>query len=177
MRYELLPTKVSIAFYTRPDWAASRHKLQATIVGWLCNTSIHHCGIMISRDDNTIVLASDKYHRARFIDQEPYHQRIMKPVLVIDLGELNLSVKQLTDYMKEPYKGDARSLIFWFFIARFVFPGLTPKSCSTLSCQLLRIAGYEIKDCGTPIELYKEIQDKGKIKTWKEFAKENNLRS
>jgi hypothetical protein len=175
--YESLPTKVSMAFYTRPDWAASRHKIQAKLVGLFCNTSIHHCGIMVSREDKTIVLASDKYHRAKFIDQEAYHQRIMKPVMVAELGTLNLSIKQMTDYMKEPYKGDARSIAFWFFIGRFLFPSLIPKSCSILSCQLLRIAGYHIKDCYTPIQLYNEVKKTGTIKSWQEFAEDNQLRS
>ena len=177
MKYELLPTKVSIVFYRAPKQMAINHRIISFLISALSHADLHHSGIMLQRDDNSIILAANKYHRAKFIDQEGYHRRVVKPAIVVELGELTLSIKQLIAFIKEPYRGDDRRLLFYTLIGQFLFPGITPKSCSILSCQLLRIAGYHIKDCFTPIQLYNEVKTKGTVKSWQEFAEDNNLRS
>lgn len=177
MRYEPLLTKVSVAFYAKPENMTIRERIISLLISLLSNADIHHSGIMLSRGNNCIMLAANKDHKAKLIDQSIYHRKVRKPTVVIELGEFHVSIKQMIDFLKEPYKGDVRSLLFWSLVGRFLLPGTVPKSCSILSCQLLRIAGYHIKDCYTPIQLYNEIQNKGTVYSWQEFAKENDLRS
>ena len=167
--YELLPTKVSVAFYNRSsDW-------RGKIMDVLCLTNIHHCGIILHRKEGEVVLASDKTHIAKFVDAAFFHKHAYQPLAVLDLGESLVSLQQLTDFLyshekmawttKEPkprecdysYIGDARSIIFWFFVGRFIFPKLLPPSCALITCYLLRLCGFKIGNYVEPKTLYKEL--------------------
>jgi hypothetical protein len=185
MKYLTLPAKVSIAFYTRPDWSDKRYtkkrlknlRRAGFWINIFTKTNLHHCGIMLNRGENTVVLAADKYHRVKFLDQEPYHQKVMKPLCVVEVGEADVSLVQLADFLKEPYKGDARSLIFWYLFGKRFLPLLTPKTCSVISCYFLRMCGFHYSNCISPRDLYEELLSKGcSVKTWEEFATENKLR-
>ena len=185
-KYLMLPATVSIAFYTRPDWNTknySNKKIKSLRrlgfwIGLITRTPMHHCGIMISREEDTVILAADKYHKVRFIDQEPYHQRVMKPFCIVEVGECEVSLCQLSDFLKEPYRGDARSLVFWYFGGKRLFPLLTPKTCSVIACYFLRLCGFRYSNCISPKDLYKELMSNGCVsKSWEDYASENNLRS
>jgi hypothetical protein len=177
-QYLMLPAKVSIAFYTRPDWVSGLRKVQCELIKVLEKTTIHHCGIMINRGEDTVILAADKYHRVKFLDQEPYHQKVMKPFCVVEVGECEVSLIQLADFLKEPYLGDAKSLVFWYFIGRHFLPRLTPKTCAVISCYMLRLCGFHYPNYVSPKDLYHALIKKGcEVKSWEEYAMENNLRS
>tara|TARA_R100000808_G_scaffold24969_1_gene60000 strand:- start:7804 stop:8346 length:543 start_codon:yes stop_codon:yes gene_type:complete len=178
MSLALTPAKVGVAFYTRPDWVTGARKLQSSLVKIFCRTDLHHCGLLITRGDSSVVLAADKYHRTRFIDQECYHEKVMKPCRVVELGEANVSLEQMMAFLREPYMGDARSLIFWYFIGRFWFPRMLPPSCALITCQLLRLSGFNVPNIIAPVKLYKELTNatnsySGTSKSWEDYVSEN----
>ena len=149
--YILLPTKISVVFYNKSE------DRRAKLISLLTHTKIHHCSIILERDDEIIELASDKRHRAKFVDRAVMEKLYSKPIAMIDMGERNVSIKQLTDFLKDPYVGDARSLLFWYFIGRYLFPRLLPPSCALITCYLLRLCGFKVNDHIEPKTLYKEI--------------------
>jgi len=150
--YVLLPTKVSVVFYDRS--VDRRTKL----ISLLTQTKIHHCSIILERDGEIIELASDKRHRAKFVDRAVIERLYPKTIATIDMGEASVSIKQLTDFLKNPYIGDARSLLFWYFIGRYLFPRLLPPSCALITCYLLRLCGFKVKNHIEPKTLYKELK-------------------
>ena len=178
MSLSLEPAKIAVAFYTRPDWVVGSRRLQAMAINTLCRTNLHHCGLLVTRNSNSLVLAADKYHRTRFIDQGCYHEKVMKPCEVVELGEANISVTQMMSFLKEPYMGDGRSLIFWYFIGRFLFHKMLPPSCALITCQLLRLCEINVPNIIEPKKLYKELTDatnsySGTSKSWEDYVSEN----
>jgi len=185
MRYEVLPTKVSVCFYDRSkDW-------RAKIIKYSALTDIHHCGIMLDREGSRVVLASDKSHKAKFVDADKFHNLVYAPIKVVELDEAHVSLQQLTDFLyshdklkwkpltddeaanykpkKYPsyrYIGDARSIIFWYFLGRFILPKLLPPSCALMTCYLLRICGFKVGDHVQPKTLYKELDDAANYNSW-----------
>lgn len=148
-----MKSNVSVCFYSRDIFEKER------IIQWLASTDVIHCGIMITHEDLSIVLASDKSHNAKFVDSSAFHRRMMKPKYIIDLGEHDVSIKQLENFMGRTYIGEARSLTFWWFVGRYLFPNYLPKTCALLTSQMLRICGIQVKDHVGPHTLLKELQD------------------
>ncbi len=149
--YTLQDTEVSVVFYDRScDY-------RGKIITLFNLTRLHHCGIIFRMGDESILLMSDKSHRAKFIDADRFHERFFKPTHTIKLGTTRISVQQITDYFSSPYIGDARSIIAWFFITRWCCKSLQPKTCALLVSQILRLCGFRVKDCVTPKSLYKEL--------------------
>lgn len=184
MAYEQLPTKVAIPFYTRPDFEENlsipmqRFRALGFWIALLGRTRIHHTGIMLSRADSTIVLSTSESSRAKFVDEEGFHDRgFCPPTHVADLGEADVSVKQLMQFIKVPYRGYRKDMIFYVLFSQYFFPSIIAKSCTLITCEMLRMIGYNVKDYVFPKELHKDLSKRYPIKTWEEYTKEYNLRS
>ena len=151
--YVFQRAKVSVVFYDRfSDW-------RAKLITFFSLTRLHHCGILFNIGDSSILLMSDKTHRAKFIDADKFHERYFKPCTTIDLGMADVSIQQITNYISEPYIGNARSLIVWYFITQGLLrlKYLQPKTCALLVSNILRLCGFSICDCITPKGLHKEL--------------------
>ena len=185
MNYVGLPTNVSVTFYTRPDFETSLESeaLRKTYtagfwIGLISRTRVHHVGLMLNRDNKTVVLSTSENSRAKFIDEECFHEKgFVKPTHVADLGCMDVSLSLLNQFIKVPYRGHRRDLLFYGLFSRFLFPSLLPKSCSLLTCEMLRMMGYDIEDYIFPRDLDKVLSKQYPIKTWEEYSKEYNLRS
>ena len=188
MNYAGLPTKVSVVFYTKPEFKADiksanykQVRRAGFWIGLLGRTKIHHTGLMLSRDDKTVVLATGEGSRAKFIDEECYHTKgsdnAAKPILVADLGITDVSLKLLNQFIKVPYRGRRRDLFFYCLFSRFFFPSVLAKSCALLTCEMLRMIGYNIEDYVIPRDLERVLSKSYPIIPWEEYVKENKLRS
>jgi hypothetical protein len=144
--------EVSVCFYDR-----SSADKRAKYLNLLSGRSINHCGLLLRRNDQALILASAKTHRAKFVDEKAYHKADCPPIITTKLGTKMVSYEQLFNYVSEPYKGNTRSLAWWWFLGRFTFPLLLPPTCSLLTCRLLRVIGYKVKDHVEPYDLYKEL--------------------
>ena len=153
--YVFSRAKVSVVFYDRTiDW-------RGKVIRFFNLTRLHHCGIIFSMKNESILLMSDKTHRAKFIDADRFHETFFKPYKTIDLGFSDVSITQITNYIKTPYIGDARSIVFWYFISRGLLriKHLQPKTCALLVSNILRLCGFQVEDCVTPRKLYRELQN------------------
>jgi hypothetical protein len=128
---------------------------------------------MLHQEDKKILLVSDKTHKAKFIDADRFHNRVYAPTHVTYLGEADVSIKQLTDYVGQDYKGDARSLITYCIITRFFMPTLKPLSCALLTSQLLRMCGFDIGHNALPKELFKELTNAVNSNCWTSWSWED----
>ena len=165
--YVFEDTEVSVVFYNlakyfrSPD--AMNEKLWVRIgyhiIGLFNLTRMHHCGIIFSRGNNSVVLMTSRTHRAKFIDEQRFHERYYKPSKKITMGTAKVSLQQMTDYIKEPYVGNLRSLMLWYFIIHpfRIFKPIQPKTCSLLISNMLRLCGWSVSDCITPKKLHKEL--------------------
>ena len=185
MNYIGLPTKVSVVFYTRPDFDTNLKSTQLKQlrnagfwIGLIGRTKIHHVGLMLSRDNNTVVLVTGEKSRAKFIDEHTYHEMgMVNPILVADLGTVDVSLTLLTQFIKVPYRGSRKDLFFYCLFSRFIFKSLLAKSCTLLICEMLRMIGYNIQDYVIPRDLYNNLEESHPIKEWDDYVKENKLRS
>lgn len=182
--YTGLPTKIAIPFYTRPDFQedfSTPMKRFHALGFWIAligRTRVHHTGIMLSREDSTIVLSTSESSRAKFVDEEGFHERgFCNPTHVADLGVANVSIKQLMQFIKVPYRGYRKDMLFYTLFSRFFFPSIIAKSCTLITCEMLRMIGYNIHDYVFPKDLYKDLSKRYPIKTWEEYSQENSLRS
>ena len=153
-KYVLQEADISVVFYDRSkDWRAKI----VTFTNW---TRLHHCGIILSIGGESILLMSGKSHRAKFIDADRFHKNFCKPSHTLKLGRAMVSVQQITDYIRPPYTGDARSLSVWYFFTNSILrcKSLQPKTCALLISNILRICGFYVTDCVTPKKLYRELQ-------------------
>ena len=163
-----LITEVSIVFYSTPmskrGWLVQ--KLQ-------CNP-MFHCGLMFSYEDNSLILAADKSHRAKFVPGSLYHDTIgFIPSHIVTLGTTEFSnIDRIMNFISTPSKGDTLSIFFWFFIGRFIFKSYQPKSCALLACNIARFCGFSVPDFIHPPSLYKYIKNKYSHFTWEEYKKE-----
>ena len=148
-----LKARIQVCFY------CSNVSERDRFVQWATRSDVIHCGIMVDYEDMSIVLCSDKFFNAKFINSKAFHERYLQPKYIVDLGEKDISVQQLINYIDCGYKGDFRSIAFWWFGGRYLFPTLIPKTCTLLTTQLLRICGYKIKDFVSPHQLLKEFKD------------------
>lgn len=135
---------------------------------------MYHCGLMFSYEENSLILASDKQHRAKFIPGELYHVKMgFTPSHVVTLGTTDFSnIDRIMDFISIPYKGDTLSILFWYYIGRFLFKSYQPKSCALLATNIARFCGFSIPDFIHPPGLYKYIKDKYTSLTWEEYKKE-----
>ncbi len=156
----LIPCLISVCFYSRDEYEKER------IVQWCTNSDVVHCGILIEHENLSIVLASDKSHKAKFIDSSSFHSRVMSPKYILEVGTADVSITQLENFMGKDYMGDARSITFWWFIGRFLFPSYQPKSCALLTSQMLRLCGFDVKEHISPHTLLKELQDATNTNRW-----------
>ena len=189
MSYTFKPTKVSVCFYDRSDdW-------RGKVIKYLTRSDIHHCGILLERDDKSIILASDKSHKAKFVDSKRFHGYAYQPTHVFDFEEVPVSIQQLTDFLYShdkqawreksskletrrinyDYMGDGRSLVFWFFLGRFILPRLLPPSCALITCYLLRMCGIKVNTHVEPRTLYKELDDAVDFNCWTGWRREDHL--
>jgi hypothetical protein len=149
--YILLPTKVSVTFYSASGW-------QGKFIGFFTRSKIHHCGLMLDRDDKSVIMIASKKRSAKFVDSKSFH-KIKKPLHVVDVGEFDVSINQLSDYLYKVGKNTLVGLMFWCLIGRWICQGNIPASCTLYVCQLLRLCGYKIRDIIIPKELYRELAD------------------
>lgn len=151
MNYIVLKTKVYICFYPSLDnWVSSW-------MGFFSRTKLHHCTVMLERDEKRIMLAYGKSDKAKIIDADSYNFHFHKPSHVIELGEAHVSVQQLCDFIKGKRINDVRGILFWWWIGRLIFPSLIPRTCGTLTCDLIKLFGFKIKEHVSPKTLYKEL--------------------
>ena len=149
--YTLMPATVKVCFYNRADDYRGR------LIGLFSRSKIHHCGIMVCGEEFSYLLASDKTHRARMISSERFHSKFYTPSHIIVIGKANVSIRQLENYLSKEYKLSAKAIVFWFFFLRFFKVKWRPKSCTGITCELLRLCGFKIKDYTIPVDLYKEL--------------------
>jgi hypothetical protein len=185
MSYEFSPTEVSVLFYCRPDWESliprskklkryQRRNGMMVMLATLTNTDIHHASLMFKRDDKCIVLATGEHHRSKLIDEEAYHSTILEPKYIVELGSLDVSIKQIQDYLKTPHRVNRKDMVYYAVLGKFLFPTVKPNCCTLLSCQLLRMIGYPIKDIVVPRDLHKYLSKQYTIKPWEEYTKERS---
>lgn len=165
--YTFEDTEVSVVFYNLSKYfrspEAMKEKLWVRIgyhiISFVNLTRLHHCGIIFTRGDNSVVLMTSRTHRAKFIDEKRFHERYYRPSKRIDLGSAKVSINQMTDYIKEPYRGNLPSLMLWYFIISplLILNSLQPKTCALLISNMLRLCGYDVTDCVTPKRLHKEL--------------------
>jgi len=126
----------------------------------------------MEQGNESFILAADKTHRAKFVPEELYHQKMFNdPDKVLVLGEKDIDLKYTCDFVNTNYRGDTLSMAFWFFVGRYLFKSYVPKSCGLLSCQLARMCGFKIDDYVLPKDLYKHLLNKKNIKEylWEEY--------
>ena len=166
--YIFQETEVSIVFYNLAKYFRSRTVIKEKlwvrigyhIMGLVNLTRMHHCSIIFSRGENSVVLMTSRTHRAKFIDEKRFHEIYYSPSKTINLGKAMVSLQQLNEYIKEPpYVGNLPSLMLWYFIIKplLVLKSLQPKTCSLLISNMLRLCGYNVTDCVTPKRLHKEL--------------------
>lgn len=180
MSYIGLPTKVSVVFYCRPEWDSliprndklkrqQRRDGAMIMLATFANTDIHHSSLMLERDDKSVMIITGEHHRAKMIDTCWYHENILAPKYIIELGTFDVSLKQLKNYLRTPYRLKRWDVWVYILITRFFFPTLLPKTCTLLNCQLLRMIGYKIEDIVIPMLLWKELKKNYKPITWDEY--------
>lgn len=157
--------ELSVVFYSDP--MTKRAKLVQ-----ICQRHpVFHCGLMLTNEDRSLVVAADKTHRAKFIPADLYHERKIKPSHVIILGDTDDdNLRRLMDFIVVPYKGDSISMAFWFFVGRWLFKSYIPHSCSILASQMARFCGFEIADFVLPKDLFSNLAIDYKCLTWKEYV-------
>ena len=160
MNYILTPVKVSIAFYTYPGL------ILKPLIKILGKTDIHHCSLVLEREDNRIVLATSDTHRAKFVDEDMYHSRIITPICIVDIGKSECSINQLNDFIKPYSKLNKTDLIYYCILGRFLSPSSLTTSCSLITCQLIRIMGYNINDYVLPRDLYLDLKKEHKERSY-----------
>jgi len=173
MSYIFEPTRVSVCFYDMSgNWRGKLIKL-------LSLTNLHHCGILLEREEKRIVLTSDKTHKAKFVDADKFHKHLYQPVKVMEYkAEADVSIQQLTNFLYGrgySYIGDMRSVLFWFFLGRLAFPRMLPPSCALLVCYLLRMCGIEVESHVEPRKLYKELNNAANSDSWTSRSWEDYL--
>lgn len=143
---------VSVVFYSGMEtWKAKLFTI-------LTLTKLHHCGIIFTIGEESILLMCAKTHRAKFLDADKFHERFFKPSHTLDMGKVHISIAQLTNFLSTPYLGDVRSLFMWHFITKHLTHSLQPKTCALLVTYILRLCGFQISDCVSPKQLYRELQ-------------------
>jgi len=150
-KYVLQPANVKVVFYDRHS------DYRGKIITYCNLTRLHHCGIIFTMGDESILLMSDKTHRAKFVDTKRFHERFFQPTKEIYMGEANVSIQQLTDYVRSMTVSNAKNISFWYFISRHFFKTLRPNTCALLVSQILRMCGWCLPDCITPKQLYREL--------------------
>tara|TARA_Y100001963_G_C6766569_1_gene442611 strand:- start:836 stop:1369 length:534 start_codon:yes stop_codon:yes gene_type:complete len=165
-------TEIYICFYDR-----SCVDYRARVCNILSGSKINHCGVLLSRENSSLILASAKTHRSKFVDSFRYHKADCEPCSMLYLGKREVSYEQLFNYIEEPYKGDIRGLVWWWFLGRFLLPLMVPPTCALLTCRLLRVMGYQIKDHVQPQTLFKELTSENYSNSWASWSWEDYTRS
>ena len=154
--------EIAIVFYSEPYTKRGR------LVQLCQGHPMFHCGLMLSHEDKSLIVAADKTHRAKFIPADLYHEKFLTPSNIVVLGETDFdNIQRLMDFIAVPYIGDSISMGFWFYIGRWLFKSLDPRSCSILAAQMARFCGFKIKDYPLP----KDLKTKTNYinLTWKEY--------
>ena len=152
--YAFQEADVSVVFYHDKKYFIGK------VISFFNWTKLHHCGIIFSIGEQSILLMCEKNKRARFVDADLFHYKFCKPSHTLNIGRAMVSIGQLTDYPRVPYVGDSRSVGVWYLLTRPIFKckSLQPKTCSLLVSSFLRLCGFGVSDCVTPKKLYRELQ-------------------
>ena len=148
MNYTTLKTKVYVCFYP-----ALVNRICYQIISL---TNINHCTILFERDDKRSVLAYGKSGEVKIVSAENYHS-FHQPSHVIELGECSVSIQQFRDFIQGKRINDMVGILFWWWFGRLVIPRLVPRTCGTLTCDLIKLCGFKIKEHASPKALYKEL--------------------
>jgi len=151
--------RVSVCFY-------KTNNFRSKVIRWFTRSQVNHCGIMLTFKNTSLILVSDTGHRAKFVDATNYHKRVIEPSEICELGVGYISIQQLTTYLKHPYIGDVKSVVWWFFFGRWFLPLHVPPSCTTITTRILRLCGWYVKDFVEPNKLYKELKNENDLFSW-----------
>ena len=124
----------------------------------LSGHDIMHCGLMVERDAIRTLVVASPGHRAKITDADKYHARVYQPKEVIYLGQKDVSLRQICNFLSGGYRGEEKSILFWYYITRHFFPNLVPRTCGLLTCDLLRMCEVRVKNHVAPFDLYKELK-------------------
>ena len=111
-----------------------------------------HCTVEIGENSLVALVKMD----ATFASTDTVDRFLGSPDFFIDLGMLNVDIAEIDKIISGLYQGSVGKVLLWFFVTRW-FGGKKPKTCATLVCEILRCCGYDIKQCVSPAELYKEL--------------------
>jgi|15BtaG_2_1085339.scaffolds.fasta_scaffold00107_19 hypothetical protein len=127
-------------------------KVWVSMIRHITKCCYTHCTIKIG--ENSLVALVKK--NATFASSDTVDKFLGSPDLYICLGELDVDITGIDKIISGLYQGSVRKVLIWFFVTRW-FGAKKPKTCATLVCEILRCCGYEIKQCVSPAELYKEL--------------------
>ena len=156
MDYIFDDTRVYVSFYTRDRWWATL----------LSGTDLLNCAVMFERNNRRVILAAAPTHRPKLVDADKFHESWAYPKHVIELGMAPVCLKQIDCYISNNYRGDVRSIFFWAYFGKYFFPRLLPRTCALLTCNVLRVCGFRIKDHIQPLHLFKELTNANDYHCW-----------
>jgi hypothetical protein len=167
MNYKFSKTKVCVVFYCRS------HPILGWITRLLSWSRFDHVGLLLERTDKSIVLFTRRGRSGtRFFDSKTLHKH-MVPDTIIEMGEVDVSITQVCDFIDYSNKNGLFGLLFWMFIGRFILKGNLPASCGLYVCQVLRICGFRVPNLITPKELYKELTNAANNDCWQSWSWED----
>jgi hypothetical protein len=159
---------VSVAFYsldTKMFW--SKFIKIATL-----GDKYQHCGIILHRNGVSAEYVTALGEVCRFSDACAY-RKIHTPSAVITLGSHFVNFNRLQLFADRFHSEDARSILWWWFVGRFLFPKMLPPTCTLITCQLLRLCGIPVGNITRPQKLFKELTNETNNYCWESKSWEN----
>jgi hypothetical protein len=145
--------KVYLTFYNlKNTW---HHK----VIKLLTRAKYTHVGIVIKTPENSLEMWTNLGEKKTGWVSEKALRKFYTPDKILYLGENNTKLSQLMNVLSDSNIVQARSVWFWWWIGRFIFPTMLPQTCSSITCHILRVCGFNIQIHVHPIDLYKEIHD------------------
>jgi hypothetical protein len=169
MTYSATPIDIFVCFYDRSnkDW-------RSKLIKYLAKAKYQHCGLMVHKNGVSTVFATSLRSTGRFTNATSYHRR-ERPTEIISLGNHSASFGQLFNFSSDLFKEDLRSIIWWWFVGRFILSKMLPPTCTLITCQFLRICGILVGNHVNPQNLYRELTNAANNYSWTSWSWEDYI--
>jgi hypothetical protein len=124
----------------------------------LAGTKHIHTTIVLSFLDKTKIVFGLKGRPSVLYDVAQMDRHHDPPDTIFYLGEREIDLQELKDFIEAEYSGTAFGLYLWFFLLRWI-SWWKPVSCTTVVCDILRMSGLDIKRYVNPRNLYRKIKN------------------
>ena len=108
-----------------------------------------HCGFMLHRNGVSTEFVTGVGIQGRFANAVGY-RKIHTPNRVVYLGKHLIDFKQLQLFAEGIHSEDVRSVLWSWFVGRFVLPKMLPPTCTLITCQFLRLCGIKVNNFSRP---------------------------